>query len=376
MTAQSYILRLVLASLLAVLIVVAVNFSVDPYGLTNAPRIEGFNAQKVEINNYSRLLKKYQTANGQYDTLILGNSRVEMGIDPEHHCFDQLGWSVYNLGLPGAGVRKQLNYALHTLSQQSVKRVLLSVDFTDFVRSANAPQPELERFMQQSTGELKYLPSGEENPDYRWIAWLDYYQALFSLDALLGSVHTVLAQGPYSPDRTLAGFNPAKDFLGSVEIEGPRALFDEKMQTLETRFARPASLRDASGAPGQSYDDLLAFIEHASSNDLSIVLFTNPFHDHYWALLREHGLMPMYADWVALMSSIAAAVPGADISFWDFSQDSQYIHEVVPPAGAKTGPLQWFWEPSHYRSDLGDLMIDTMLSSTCGTTPMFGFQVF
>lgn len=376
MTAQSYLSRLLLATVLTVLAVVSINFVVDPYGLTNAPRMEGFNADKVSINNYSRLLKKYQPAVAEYDTLIVGNSRVEMGLHPEHACFERLGWSVYNLGLPGAGVRKQLNYALDVLHKQPVQRVLLSVDFSDFVSAADAAQKAQPPLLQQVLGELEYLPDGTANPEFSWLSLQDYYQALFSLDALVASVHTVVAQGPYAPNRTLAGFNPANDFLGAVMVEGPRALFDQKQASLEARFGRRLTLFDAQGAPLQPYEDLLAFLQYASDQGVSITLFTNPFHELYWTLLHEHGQMPLYSQWKGMLSSLPSALPRANISFWDFSSPSPYIHEAVPPAGVRAGPLQWFWEPAHYRKELGDLMIDSMLSSDCGSSAAFGSLIF
>jgi hypothetical protein len=42
----------------------------------------------------------------------------------------------------------------------------------------------------------------------------------------------------------------------------------------------------------------------------------------------------------------------------------------------RSGPLQWFWEPAHYRQELGDLMVDAMLSDTCATEIAFGRRVF
>jgi hypothetical protein len=61
--------------------------------------------------------------------------------------------------------------------------------------------------------------------------------------------------------------------------------------------------------------------------------------------------------------------------FWNFSGDSAYIHEVVPPRGVKSGPLHWFWEPSHYRRQLGNLMIEAMLADGCGTQDAFGARL-
>ena len=60
MSARTYIAQIAAFALGLALLVVGFNVAVDPYGITNAPRIEGFNRHKVDINNHSRLLKKYQ----------------------------------------------------------------------------------------------------------------------------------------------------------------------------------------------------------------------------------------------------------------------------------------------------------------------------
>ena len=66
----------------------------------------------------------------------------------------------------------------------------------------------------------------------------------------------------------------------------------------------------------------------------------------------------------------------SSIIFWDFSGDSSFIHEAIPAAGVRSGPLQWFWEPAHYRRQLGDLMVNAMLSERCNADVAFGRQVF
>jgi len=101
-------------------------------------------------------------------------------------------------------------------------------------------------------------------------------------------------------------------------------------------------------------------------------LFTNPLHASFWSMLQRHGHLAYYDDWMQTLVSRLRAREDAQLQFWDFTVDSPYIHEDVPPAADRSGPLQWFWEPSHYRRELGDLMLDSMLSGSCGTEVQFG----
>jgi hypothetical protein len=356
--------------LIAASAVTAFNYAVDPYLVFGSARVDGFNAIKVDVNSRVRTAKVYQPESGVWDTLIAGNSRVEMGIDPDHRCFAAAGWHVYNVGIPGAGVRQQIAYALNIAYQQPVERVFLSVDFVDFLVGAGTPPPE-RGSSRTGAGSLRFLFDGSENPDRSWASLRDRYTALLSLDALVSSIRTVLLQSPGQPTRDGSGFNPANDFARAVELEGPAALFRQKLATLEARYAQPYGLRYSDGSASEEFEALAQFLDIAAAEDIEVTIFTNPFHEAFWALLERIGLRDLHAEWLLMIEDTLRA-SAADVAFWEFSMDSPFIHEAVPPPGARSGPLAWFWEPAHYRRELGDLMVETMLSDQCGTERRFG----
>jgi hypothetical protein len=93
----------------------------------------------------------------------------------------------------------------------------------------------------------------------------------------------------------------------------------------------------------------------------------------YWELLEGEGLLPDYARWRDAVIRIARTrAQSQAVSLWDFARVSPYIDEPVPPAGVRSGPLQWFWEPVHYRSELGDLVLDTILGDVCRSEATIG----
>lgn len=375
MNAKTYILRVVFFTVLIVFAVLGLNYFADPYAITDTGRHPGFNQYKVDISNHTRLSKKYQPLLREYNALIIGNSRVEMGIDPSHHCFTQNELRVYNLGLPGASIRIQLNYALNVMYQQPIDAVLLSLDFTDFLSSSAQPEKRAPQLLKQLAGTLEYLSSGHPNPEFVRIKLLDYYKSLFSLDALVSSLKTVVLQGNETADRDENGFNAARDFAHAVGIEGTGALFEQKMHELEKKYSSPWYLRDTNGQLAQSFDDISAFLAMATKRGVEVYLFTNPFHESYWELMEEQSLMSVYADWMQSMTELVRAHQGRSVSMWNFSQNSVYIHEKIPGRGVKTGPLNWFWEPAHYRRELGDIMVDAMFSESCSREAVFGNKV-
>jgi len=371
MDARNYVLSLMLYALLGAALVVAVNYIIDPYGITGAPRIEGLNQQKADINDFARQYKKYQPLLVASDTLVLGNSRAEMGIDPAHACFESSGMTAYNLAMPGAGMRMQLNYALNVIYAQPIKRVFLSVDFIDFIDNEPRHIRQLP-LLEQIDGELKYLPSGTPNPEYPVRRAKDYARALFSLDVLTSSAKTVLGQGVEAADRTVQGFYPAADIAGIVRVEGARALYDQKMQNLQRKYAKGWYLRDSSGSLHTAFEDLKAFLEITARENIEVVVFTHPFHESYWQLLNAVGLAEDYQQWMQLLRSLIGQPQFAVSGFWDFSDKSPYITEDFGGSEQRNNALQWFWEPAHYRSELGDKMVAQMLGPACKADTGFG----
>jgi hypothetical protein len=367
---------MLLFGFIVALAVAAINIVVDPYGIVGFPRISGVNEFKVDINDHSRLMKKYHPLFGTYNAIIVGNSRVEIGIRPSHACFKEGGMLVYNVGVPGADVRMQLEYALNIVYQQPIQTIFLSVDFTDFISPTSSPPSIDGSITQKNSGDFRYTPAGDPNPDYALKVTKEYVKSIFSLDALMTSVRTILLQSPVAPDRDSAGFNPGRDFEEAVRVEGPHALFEQKMQELRAKYSRPWYLRNSNGGLNIAFDDLDAFLSLVSRRGIQVYLFTNPFHDQYWELLSEQGHMPVYEDWKRSIEDLVSKHQGGNVVLWDFSLDSAYLHENVPASGVKSGPLQWFWEPAHYRQQLGDLMIEAMLSEQCNSRVMFGRRIF
>lgn len=373
MSARSYILALALCSVTLALAVVMANYVIDPYGITGAQRVPGFNQYKADINDRVRLLKKYQPLHGEFNAVIAGNSRVEMGLDPGHRCFGAAGLKPYNAGVPGASLRGQLQYALNIIHAQPVQRVIIGLDFADFVSAEPAPVASRRSLRELADSAFRFLPGGQESPSFAQTAALDYYQALFSLDALTSSVKTVAMQGESAPDRDLAGFNPARDMADAVRVEGPHALFKQKLDTLEASYARPRFLF----APGESVNaqlvDIAEFLDIARDMTLQVDLFIGPSHQLYWDLLERRGLLPHYHRWRDEVIGLARTrAQTQNVSLWDFARVSPYINEPVPAAGTRAAPLQWFWEPVHYRRELGELMLDSVLSQVCSSEARIG----
>ena len=364
MSARRFLAWFVAIFLALSAITVSLNLVVDPYLVFDSPRIKGSNQVKVAINDYVGTAKAFEPFRHNTDVLLAGNSRIEMGLDPDHDCFVKLGLDAYNLGIPGAAVGQQLNYILNVVYAQPVRRVYLSVDFLDFLVSDDTVPPQADPVVE--TDILPRRFDGSDNPVYAWTIAKTKFQALFSLNALTHSVTTLFLQGQDRPNRLDNGFNPARDFARATAAEGPGALFEQKMALLHVRLAPPMGIRYADGTLVREFELFSRFLDIAAVEGVEVIVLTNPFHEWFWDLVRERGLMDVYESWLDEIRHRVHSAAGT-IGMWEFSGESEFIHEQVPRPG--------IGEPSHYRKNLGDKMLDSMLATECGSQANFGNQL-
>jgi hypothetical protein len=87
-----------------------------------------------------------------------------------------------------------------------------------------------------------------------------------------------------------------------------------------------------------------------------LVLALAPSHadglEVYWRL----GLWPRIEQLKRELAQVVAG-SGADAVLWDFLEYSDFTAEPVPPPGDRHTATRWFWEPSHFKTALGHLLV-------------------
>jgi hypothetical protein len=115
-------------------------------------------------------------------------------------------------------------------------------------------------------------------------------------------------------------------------------------------------------------DDTLALfrkiVDFARASHLDVRFFINPIHARMLVALQEAGLWPQYEEWKRrLVSTLADEATASDASpfpLWDFSGINTVTTEFIPPLHDRS-EMKWWWEPSHYQSRAGDLILDRIL---------------
>ena len=144
MRPRSYLFNAGLTALAVMLGASLVNVTVDPYRVFGSRVVEGFNALKPRATQRIRESKSSQVVRVRPGTLILGNSRAEVGFDPQSRLWPADARPVYNFAIPGSGIASARDHFRLALEAGRLKRVVLGVDFLDFLvrpDTSSTPRP-------------------------------------------------------------------------------------------------------------------------------------------------------------------------------------------------------------------------------------------
>jgi len=364
---KQFLLNFLAAFFVSASAVAGFNYLVDPYGLFSSPRVQGFNVKKPKAGDRSRVVKPYQVLRVQPRTLVAGNSRPEMGIDPQSACWEPAQRPVYNLGTPGAGMYMQVRGIQHALSSGNVQILLISLDFLDFLVSDSGPEDisTWPRHTQDFEMRLAVDRHGNANPAYPIRRIGDYLIGLFSLNGLIDSVMTWDAQHNANSSTLRAdGFNPARDYIDIIRFEGQHVLFSQKNAQVAASLSKPGeAIFQGTTQWSTAFESLRRLLRSAIAAGVQVTLFINPYHVDYLAAIDSSGRWDEFEQWKLTLLKLAEEVGG--IPLWDFSQVNTFTTEAPPAKGNTGDTLRWFWEPAHYRAELGDMMMARMFGKDC-----------
>lgn len=127
MRAKNWVLRFLGITFFIAGIIAGLNYIVDPYGLNDAVKRQGFNFYKLSNTGYTFRFKTNVYKASHYDTLLLGTSRVEV-MDPE--VVDGiLGGKTFNFGSSGSITEIQRDLFFYGVHNQPIKNVIYGIDF-------------------------------------------------------------------------------------------------------------------------------------------------------------------------------------------------------------------------------------------------------
>jgi hypothetical protein len=360
-------IRLVLATILIPLVLIsAINLVVDPLNVYRLVSVEGFNQIKPRAQRFERLAKPLQLQRYNPELLILGTSRAAYGLDPESPWLKRNDRPAFNAGVMGATLLDMVPIARHAALTTQVKELVVDIDFFMFNAYNNTPWM-FPHVVKKSPGDIGYLPA-------QWLSTLP------SWDILDASRATLTGQDEYNRLGPLGLMdNEQKVAQYLRKGQGLAPVFDaielDYAQAIWSPCANNA-YQYTNGFTGyDTWQQLDKMLLIAAENDLSLTLFTQPVHARIWVLMQETGFWATYEQWqrdlAAHVEAFRQKHPDADVKLWTFSFFNDITSEPYPPAGDTTSAMQNFVDPAHYRTQIGEKVLETLAAGE----PVPGFGV-
>lgn len=341
-----YVAALSVFVAVGVLFPVLFNFVIDPYGLWRVINVRGVNLVKPERRDQSHLFKSFDLRKPLPPVLIIGSSRTAYGLNPSHPALLELG-GAYNSAFPGGHltvIRANLEFALEAHSQQ-ITTVIYGIDFFEFSEAVFHRLPNT--FTQQR------LQS--ERP-----ALDDLVVSLYTLDSLRASFATVVSN---HRDPDYQAFSPqgqltAMDVERQVERRGLLGRFRESLDLYLNAPHRFGLFQWSEPA----LEEFRRIVDICRRHQVQFVGFVPPTHVAHLEAIRERGLWDDFENWKRRISEITP--------FWDFSGYNEVTSEPI------SNRMKKYWDISHYRSDVGDLVLHRIFQADSGSSPSgFGRSV-
>ncbi len=345
-----------LAGLIIILgAVVGISVIVDPYGIIGAPRIPGFNGDKIAAVDWPRVTKPYLVDRANPATLVLGASPADVGIDPNSASWPGELKPVFNMAIDGSSPHQIYRFEQHALSVSKPKFVVISISLEDS-QVFGDPKHQVEDFDQR----LQVTETGAANPDYRTGVLNDYIFATASLRAIGDSLSTVIHQrDPVRTYQTPLGLMEGGKFATWAKTEGFHALVSDKDHLhagMDIRWARK---------PRFNIEPLADMIKLARDHGADVAVVIIPNYIDQMEIRRQTGVTDQFDAWKRRVVEIADQADKAlgRVTLWDFGTYSPYTTETLPEPGDHKTRLHWFWESVHFQPALGDLVIHRLMGS-------------
>ena len=341
--------------------VVALNVAIDPFYIFGSP-VGAWNRLKPAALEHGVPTKAALLGRARPRTLLLGNSRIEVGFDPASEEWPGRMRPVFNAGLAGYDLSKSaelLDDAL-TAPGSNLKHVLVGVDLFDFLQ-ADPGNPAQDLVGAASDPDGTGADAAPSTASWAVLAQTrEAVNATLTLDAIVGSMTTLLAQGAPSATMRPDGFDPKAEYGAYVRQHGVRDLFDQKQAQLDARFARYPHPDFADPYRTSSFRSLQKIMTAARAHDLEVTLVIYPYHAWIMDLLRKHGIWDASEAWKRALVRVVADASPLQVRTVDFSGYNAVTQEHVPAPGDVRTDARWYWEPGHFRSALGDRMIERL----------------
>jgi len=309
-------------------LVILVNYIVDPYGLYDTNFIKNKPKRFVQM----RLLKLIELRKQKPVSIVIGTSRADVAIDPEHEYFIKPSYNLSN----GALSVYEAKYYIKEAIKLGVKNILFVADWRMF-NDAMEMTYDFETYFNN----------------------YNIYKFLLNYKTLQDSFFTV-------KNKNIKGLYLKNGLIDETHLNyiyksgGHLAVMkrDEKVyyKTLSNNnFYKYTNI--------DSFNDFRDILEMCYKNNINLDIIFGPSHIRQWEAFAYYKNYETFLKWkkdiVLNVEKIAKEQYKNPFRIIDFSVYHELTAEQVP--SNPEDKMKYHWEGSHYKKSLGNIVLDIIL---------------
>ncbi|MEB3342989.1 hypothetical protein [Okeania sp.] len=283
------------------------------------------------------MTKSIDVAKKDYNTLILGTSRAFNGLDPLADILTEK--SAYNASFNSSNIYEMHKVFQLSLHNKNLKTIIISLDFFAFSDH------------KQVSGDFRISRFAT-----KYFLLLNLHQ-LISLQNFQYSLETIKfnLKGIYTRQfYTKQGFRQVKD-----EYIPHRELFIKQ----SNEYFNTYSIFSYSQERFILFKEIL---EKCHQNNIQVYLFISPIHARQLEILRVMNKYVLFEQWKRDLVDIVEEANQeysnqAPFLLFDFTGYNSITTESIPVKDSQE-QMKWYTESSHYKKELGNLVLDIILN--------------
>ena len=307
------------------------NWFIDPYGVFGNNNFIGWNHSKPEKLKNTRFFKAVDFTKIKPKTIFLGSSRIEYGLEPTHTAL-QNSQPVYNFAFGAATTYEMLRYLQYAIANQpELKTVFIGLDEFMF-----------NELHQEGAG------FAEERLEKNGLIFKDFLNSILAITAIEASFTTIKSSQNNPQERV---YTPEGRLY-------PRAI-DRNRAATKYRFIKSFELYfnlfPEYKLSKKSLNNLQQIVNLCQQHNIDLKVFISPVHASRLEVIYQAGHWQQYEQ---MKREIVNIIP-----VWDFSGYNTITTETLD------NNIQNYIDDSHYRKEVGDLVITRILNSQAHPIP-------
>ncbi|MGB6220484.1 hypothetical protein [Haloferula sp.] len=325
------------------LLFVTLSTHINPLWLTPTAWTDSSYADYKPVHKFPRNGKTGLIRSFDWDTVLLGSSRVDIAFDPLLPEWD--GKRVANLALRGGTLNEHLAMLEYASENEQLELAIIGVDLTDLTNPVTIPPGAgFEESPLSDTGDAF-------EKELRYRCGYSFFE--MSVKTLNYKIRDRLSA--YTPEghwlRQLDK-RPLRAVLQYVSFMWSDRYITQRKKSIEINPAKVEALR--------------SIIQLCQKKNIRLILCIPPNHAAFLSVFRlKHDPDPGFRiDREVICQVVAeenAKGSGAPVELWDFNDFHPYNCEALPPIDDPRKPSEYWADGTHALPSLGKIMLARML---------------